>query len=112
MLGLASKFAECMLAVKYRHVRRDGTRWGGPMAVMETRLGGSGDGWGSCLPYFALLMAFTMGALAQSGALADTFSAAFTLPRWRVGLVTAALALTILLGGIRRIAIFLRCWCR
>lgn len=44
------------------------------------------------------------GALAQSGALADTFSAAFTLPRWRVGLVTAALALTILLGGIRRIA--------
>lgn len=42
--------------------------------------------------------------MAQSGALADTFSAAFTLPRWRVGLVTAALALTILLGGIRRIA--------
>ena len=38
-LGLASKFAECMLAVKYRRVRRDGTRWGGPMAVMETRLG-------------------------------------------------------------------------
>lgn len=36
--------------------------------------------------------------------MADTFSAAFTLPRWRVGLVTAALALTILLGGIRRIA--------
>ena len=87
LLGLAAKFAECMLAVKYRRVRRDGTRWGGPMAVMETRL-----------------MAFAMGAMAQSGALADTFSAAFTLPRWRVGLVTAALALTILLGGIRRIA--------
>lgn len=30
LLGLASKFAECMLAVKYRRVRRDGTRWAGP----------------------------------------------------------------------------------
>lgn len=39
LLGLATKFAECMLAVKYRRVRRDGTRWGGPMAVMEARLG-------------------------------------------------------------------------
>lgn len=42
LLGLASKFAECMLAVKYRRVRRDGTRWGGPMAVMEARLGAPG----------------------------------------------------------------------
>ena len=103
-LGLAAKFAECMLAVKYRHVRRDGTRWGGPMAVMETRLGPAGAVFGRFYALFALLMAFAMGAMAQSGALADTFSAAFTLPRWRVGLVTAALALTILLGGIRRIA--------
>ena len=104
LLGLAAKFAECMLAVKYRHARRDGTRWGGPMAVMEARLGAPGRRMGKLFAVFALLMAFTMGALAQSGALADTFSAAFTLPRWRVGLVTAALALTILLGGIRRIA--------
>lgn len=103
-LGLAAKFAECMLAVKYRRVRRDGTRWGGPMAVMETRLGSAGAVLGRFYALFALLMAFAMGAMAQSGALADTFSAAFTLPRWRVGLVTAALALTILLGGIRRIA--------
>ena len=96
LLGLASKFAECMLAVKYRRVRRDGTRWGGPMAVMETRLGPAGAVLGRFYALFALLMAFAMGAMAQSGALADTFSAAFTL--------TAALALTILLGGIRRIA--------
>ena len=45
LLGLAAKFAECMLAVKYRHVRRDGTRWGGPMAVMEARLGAPGTGF-------------------------------------------------------------------
>ena len=103
-LGLAVKFAECMLAVKYRRIRSDGTRWGGPMAVMEARLGQPGKPLGKLYAFFALLMAFAMGAMAQSGALADTFSAAFTLPRWRVGLVTAALALTILLGGIRRIA--------
>lgn len=104
LLGLATKFAECMLAVKYRRVRRDGTRWGGPMAVMEARLGAPGRWMGKLFAVFALLMAFTMGALAQSGALADTFAAAFTLPRYKVGLVTAVLALVILLGGVRRIA--------
>ncbi len=71
---------------------------------METRLGPAGAVLGRFYALFALLMAFAMGAMAQSGALADTFSAAFTLPRWRVGLVTAVLALAILLGGIRRIA--------
>ena len=104
LLGLATKFAECMLAVKYRRVRRDGTRWGGPMAVMEARLGAPGRWMGKLFAVFALLMAFTMGALAQSGALADTFAAAFAVPRYKVGLVTAVLALVILLGGVRRIA--------
>ena len=104
LLGLATKFAECMLAVKYRRVRQDGTRWGGPMAVMEARLGAPGRWMGKLFAVFALLMAFTMGALAQSGALADTFAAAFALPRYKVGLVTAVLALIILLGGVRSIA--------
>lgn len=49
-------------------------------------------------------MAFAMGAMAQSGALADTCAAAFSLSRRQVGVTAAALALTILLGGIRRIA--------
>ena len=104
LLGLATKFAECMLAVKYRRVRQDGTRWGGPMAVMEARLGAPGRWMGKLFAVFALLMAFTMGALAQSGALADTFAAAFALPRYKVGLATAVLALIILLGGVRSIA--------
>ena len=103
-LGLAVKFAECMLAVKYRRIRSDGTRWGGPMAVMEARLGQLGKPLGKLYAFFALLMAFAMGAMAQSGALADTCAAAFSLSRRQVGLTAAALALTILLGGIRRIA--------
>lgn len=74
------------------------------MAVMEARLGAPGRWMGKLFAVFALLMAFTMGALAQSGALADTFAAAFALPRYKVGLVTAVLALVILLGGVRRIA--------
>ena len=103
-LGLAVKFAECMLAVKYRRIRSDGTRWGGPMAVMEARLGRPGNPLGKLYAFFALLMAFAMGAMAQSGALADTCAAAFSLSRRQVGVTVAALALTILLGGIRRIA--------
>lgn len=104
LLGLTLKLAECMLAVKYRSRAPDGTRWGGPMAVMEARLGVIGKPMGRLYALFALLMSFSMGAMAQSGALADTFFAAFSLPRAETGLATAALALVILLGGIRRIA--------
>ena len=104
LLGLAAKFAECMLAVKYRRSGQDGTRWGGPMAVMESCLGPLGRPMGKAFALFALLMAFAMGALAQSGALADTCFAAFHLPRWQAGAVASALTLVILLGGIRRIA--------
>ena len=95
LLGLTLKLAECMLAVKYRSRAPDGTRWGGPMAVMEARLGVIGKPMGRLYALFALLMSFSMGAMAQSGALADTFFAAFSLPRAETGLATAALALVI-----------------
>ena len=108
-LGLAVKFAECMLAVKYRRIRSDGTRWGGPMAVMEARLGRPGNPLGKLYAFFALLMAFAMGAMAQSGALADTCAAAFSLSRRQVGVTAAALAL----GNLPRLpdalTLMLRC---
>lgn len=104
LVGLATKFAECTLAVKYRRIRPDGTCWGGPMLVMEARLGRSGKVLGTLFSVFTLLMSLTMGAMAQSGAMADTFSAAFGCSRWHVGAVTALLSLVVLLGGIRRIA--------
>lgn len=103
-LGFATKFAECMLAVKYHRIAPDGTRWGGPMAVMEARMGSWGRLMGRSFAFAALLMSFTMGAMAQSGAMADTFAAAFSVSRWRVGAATALLALVFLLGGIRRVA--------
>ncbi|MFR7893870.1 MAG: alanine:cation symporter family protein [Dysosmobacter sp.] len=103
LLGLATKFAECMLAVKYRRVRRDGTRWGGPMAVMEARLGAPGRWMGKLFAVFALLMAFTMGAWSSPEPW-RTLAAAFAPPLCKVGLVTAVLARRILLGGVRRIA--------
>lgn len=102
--GLATKYAECTLAVKYRRTRPDGTRWGGPMMVMEARLGRFGKLSGTIFSFFALLVALTMGAMAQSGAMADTFSAAFGVSRIKTGGLTALLTLLILLGGIRRIA--------
>ena len=104
LLGLATKFAECTLAVKYRRRDSRGAPWGGPMAVMESQLGRPGRWLGRCFTVFALLMAFTMGAMAQSGALAEGLCLAFSLPRRRVGLAAAGVTLVILLGGIRRIA--------
>lgn len=102
--GLATKFAECTLAVKYRRTRPDGTRWGGPMLVMEARLVRFGKPMGRLFACFALSVSLTMGAMAQSAAMADTFSASFGLSRLHTGLLTALPTLLILLGGIRRVA--------
>lgn len=102
--GLATKFAECALAVKHRRTRPDGTRWGGPMLVMEDCLGRFGRPMGRLFACFALLVSLTMGAMAQSAAMADTFSAALGISRLRTALLTALPTLLILLGGIRRVA--------
>jgi AGCS family alanine or glycine:cation symporter len=101
LLGMSTKFAECMLAVKYRRRDLQGRWIGGPMYVMETKLGRPGTVLGSCYALFAAIAAFGIGALAQANAIAGALD---SLPPKLVGAVTAILALVILTGGIRRVA--------
>lgn len=112
LLGLTLKLAECMLAVKYRSRAPDGTRWGGPMVVMEARLGVIGKPMGRLYALFALLMSFSMGAMAQSGALADTFFAAFSLPGPKRGWQRRRWRSLSCLAASAALQMFLLCWCR
>ena len=103
LFGLATKFAECALAVRFR---RPGETGGGPMFVMARgiRPGVIGRILGSAFAPSAVLASFGSGDVTQSNAIAAALRQAVSLPPALTGLLTALLTLVIIRGGIRRIA--------
>ena len=104
LLGIATKFAECTLAVKYRRRDRQGQPYGGPMYVMTAALGRPGAVLGAVFAVFAVGASFGIGSMTQANSMAGALGAAFSLPPAAVGAATAALALVIILGGIQGIS--------
>ena len=102
--ALATKFSECLLSVKYRRKDTDGQWVGGPMYVMETALGGFGRLLAPLFSLAALLVAFSMGSMAQSNAMAGALETSFFLSPVLTGAVTAVLLFLISMGGIRSIS--------
>ena len=103
LFGLAAKFAECALAVKFR---RPGETAGGPMFVMARgiRPRALGRALGSAFALFAVLASFGIGDVTQSNSIAAALRQAVSLPPALTGFLTAALTLVIIRGGIRRVA--------
>ena len=109
--GMASKYAECMMAVHYREITDDGVVRGGPMFYIAKGLGGSENVLLRALANpFALLFAFCMmlaplagGGMAQANSAADALSANFGVPPVVTGVVRAILVGIVILGGIKRI---------
>lgn len=103
LFGLTTKFAECMLAVKFR---RPGEASGGPMVVMARaiRPRAAGRALGGVFAFFTVLASFGIGDMTQSNSIATALSAAFGTPVHAAGLAVAALSLLVTLGGIRRIS--------
>jgi AGCS family alanine or glycine:cation symporter len=105
-VGMATKYAEVVLAQHYRRVEADdagGTVAGGPMHYIERGLGPS---WRPLALVFATLLGFTAlltGNGVQANTIADTFSSLFGGPAWIVGLVSAVVVGAVVLGGIHRI---------
>jgi AGCS family alanine or glycine:cation symporter len=103
VFGMALKYTECTLSMKYRSILPDGSAAGGPMYSIER---GLGKGWKPLAVIFALFAAicsFGTGNAVQSFTVADQFRQDFGFPTWLVGLVMASLIAMVILGGIRRI---------
>ena len=102
VFGIATKYAEGLLSVKYRIVTSDGSLAGGPMYVLERGL--------KCRPLgvlFALLTAiaaFGIGNTVQSHSVATLVHETFHLAPWITGLVLTMLTALVILGGISSIA--------
>lgn len=103
--GMATIYAEAVLAQETRKVNDDGTVEGGPVFYIRKAFKGK---FGKFLAGFfavaATLALGFMGAMVQSNSIAETFSTAFGVPGWIIGLVVALVAGFIFIGGANRIA--------
>ena len=103
--GMATIYAEAVLAQETRRVAEDGSVSGGPVYYIKRAFPGR---FGTFLAGFfavALILALGfMGCMVQSNSIGETCAAAFGVPSWSVGIVVAVLAAVVFLGGIQRIA--------
>lgn len=112
LVGMATKYSEALLSVRYRAVDERGEQIGGPMYYLERGVGGRlGKGLGVAFALFASVAAFGIGNMVQSQAVSDAVSnsaATFGLSVHPgvVGFIAAALAAMVILGGIRSIGRF------
>ena len=102
IFGIATKYAEGLLAVKYRVHGKDGHTYGGPMYALERGLGMK---WLAILfAVFTALASFGIGCTVQANSIALLASETFGIPTWMVGLFVCILAACVILGGVKAIA--------
>ncbi|MEC9283501.1 MAG: sodium:alanine symporter family protein [Bdellovibrionota bacterium] len=103
LVGMATKFSECSLALMYRHVDEKGEVHGGPMYYIER---GLGKAWKPMAVFFAIACLFaTFGAsnMFQTYEVATLMNSQFQIPNFVTGLVLAVLTGIVIIGGIKRI---------
>jgi len=101
LIGMAIKYAEAILAVKYRTTDDKGEMCGGPMYFIQ-----SGLGWKWLAGSFALfgaIGAFGGGNMLQANSVADVMKSMFSIDPWWTGIIVAMLTGLTLLGGIQSI---------
>ena len=102
LVGMATKYAEAILAVKYRIKDEKGEMAGGPMYFIEKGLNMK---WLAVLfAFFGAAAGFGIGNMVQSNSVADALYSTFGLNHWISGVVLAGLTALVILGGIKSIA--------
>lgn len=102
VFGIATKYAESLLSVKYRVKTKDGTMAGGPMYVLQYGLKSK---WAGVLfAVFTSVAAFGIGCTVQANSVAATVQTSMGIPTWITGLIVAALTAAVILGGLKSIA--------
>ena len=103
--GMATIYAEAVLAQETKEKQADGTFAGGPVYYIKKAFPGK---FGTFLATFfavsiVLALGF-MGAMVQSNSIGESMATAFSIPTWVTGIVIAAIAALVFTGGAKRIA--------
>lgn len=102
VFGIATKYSEALLSVKYRVKTSDGTMAGGPMYVLEYGLKSK---WlGVLFAAFTSIAAFGIGCMVQANSISVMVQETFRIPTWMTGAIMAILTAVVILGGIKSIA--------
>lgn len=103
LVGMATKYSEAVLAVRFREVDDQGNHVGGPMYYLKNGLGRKWAWLGTAFAIFGAVAGFGIGNTVQSNSIAQVIDANFGVPVIVTGLVAMVLVGAVLMGGIRRI---------
>lgn len=107
LFGMATKYSEAVLGVRYRVQDEEGEMAGGPMYYLTRGIGGpAGRVLGLLFAVFAAIAAFGIGNAVQSYETTQALEGAFGIPVVITAAVLAGLAAVVILGGIRSIGRF------
>ena len=104
LFGMATKYAEAVLAVRYREVDDRGAYVGGPMYYIKNGLGRRWAWLGTAFALFGMVAAFGIGNMVQANSVADVFNESLGVPMLVTGAGMAVLTALVIVGGIRGIA--------
>ncbi|MBB1487137.1 alanine/glycine:cation symporter family protein [Oceanospirillum sediminis] len=103
LVGMATKFSEAVLAVKYREVDEEGNHVGGPMYYIKNGLGQKWAWLGTAFAIFGAVAGFGIGNTVQSNSIAQVIETNFGIPTIATGVISMVLVGAVLIGGIKRI---------
>lgn len=104
VLGIATKYSEGLLAVKYRRTSRKRYKIGGPMFALQYGLHAR---WAGILfAVFTALAAFGIGSTVQANAISTLAHDEFGIAPWVIGIIITSLAGLVIIGGVKSIARF------
>lgn len=102
VFGMATKYSESLIAVKYRVKTEDGRMQGGAMYALERGLNMK---WlGMIFAVFAGFASFGIGCATQVNAIAEVCNTNLGIPRWVIGVIVAVLTAFVIFGGLKSIA--------
>lgn len=104
LVGMASKYAEAFLGVRFRVTDAAGEKSGGPQYYLERGIpGGFGKFLALSFAVFAVCACFGIGNMTQGNSIASNLERSFLIPTWATGLVLAGMTMLVLIGGIKSI---------
>lgn len=102
-IGMATKFTEVTLSLKYREVSASGHVHGGPMFTIKNGLSKKFYPLAWAYALFVILSSFGAGNMFQSNQMAQILNTSLSIPTWITGVIFGIMAFLVLIGGIKRI---------
>lgn len=105
-VGMATKYGEAVLAVKYRETDSNGSYVGGPMYYIKNGLGEKWKWLGFLFALFGTIAAFGIGNMVQSNTVANQLQNTLHIDPLTTGIIISSIAGLVIIGGVKRISTF------